>query len=367
MIIKSSQRAGHRNLAIHLVKAQDIDGTPQTVTFTGSRDLLIDETLGTHQIVEEALQDMQILAMASQRCQKDLYHISISPDKEMSAADWATAWDMYEQEFGLSHLPYIEVMHAKDSANGERREPHVHRVYERVDTTTGLAVHLSHTRVRNEKVARLLEYALGHELTVGKHNRSVMQQLLAEGGAEDVVRWMQQGQADVCDRPVAAQTYQDVMMEKRTALPTEEAATVLQTCYESTSTGLEFVAEIQKQGFEIAQGNRGFVIVDGSGGIHSPRRRLGVKAQELRERWSDIPKEQLEPVDSVVQRRKRAAGYDGCFRKSISGNVSVNGHQESLTGYRHIQRRKWRRKKKQKVMAGRGSWKQRLVDEEERS
>lgn len=363
MIIKSSQRAGHRNLAAHLVKTQDIDGTPQTATFTGARDLLIDEVRGIHQIVKEALQDMQILSMASQRCQKDLYHVSISPDKEMSAADWATAWEVYEQEFGLSHLPYIEVTHAKDSANGDRREPHVHRVYERVDTTTGLAVHLSHTRVRNEKVARLLEYALGHELTVGKHNRAVIERLAADG-VEDVVHWMQQGQADVCDRPVAAQTYQDVMMEKRTAFSTEEIAAVLQTCYENAATGLEFMAEIRQQGFELAQGTRrDFVIVDGAGGIHSPRRRLGVKAQELRERWSDIPKELLEPVDAVVQRRKRAAGYGDGFRQPM-GVHGGNARQELLTAHHHVPHRKRRRKKKQKVMVGRGSWKQRLVEEE---
>lgn len=294
MIIKSSQRAGHAELAAHLVKKKDIDGTPQKVTVSGNRDLASNDN------VHDALQDMAILSQASQRCQKDLYHISMNPSQEMTEADWNAAWEAYEKEFGLSHLPYIEVTHDK----GEHRQPHKHRVYERVDVETGKAVHLNHTRIRNEKVARVVEFTLGHPLTVGKHNRTVMKQL-EQDGQSDIIAWMREGHAHDCERPAANQNHADVQQEKRTDLPTEQVKAELQACYKAAVDGRSFQVLIAEKGYALAKGDkRDFVIVDATGSLHSPRRRLGVRAKELRDRWADLQREQLEAVEAVVARLK---------------------------------------------------------------
>ena len=294
MIIKSSQRAGHRELAAHLMKCRDIDGTPQTVIISGSRDLVNGDD------VHQALGDMAILAMASNRCQKDLYHISLNPDQPMTEQDWQTVWQLYEDEFGLNQLPYIEVTHAK----GDNRPPHRHRVYERVDIKSCKAVQLSHTRIRNELVARKIEFALGHALTIGKHNRTVIKRLEQEG-EHAMIAWMQQGHAHDCDRPVAHQSPDDVQMQKRTKLSTDQVKADLQTCYTQTDNGRSFQAAIAEKGYQLAKGDRrDFVIVDAMGGIHSPRRRLGVKAKALRERWADLAQSPLAHVDDVVRQLK---------------------------------------------------------------
>ena len=294
MIIKSSQRAGHRELAAHLTKCRDIDGTPQTVTISSSRDLVNGED------VHQALGDMAILAMASNRCQKDLYHISLNPDQPMTEQDWLTVWQLYEDEFGLNQLPYIEVTHAK----GDNRPPHRHRVYERVDIKSCKAVQLSHTRIRNELVARKIEFALGHALTIGKHNRTVMKRL-EQDGEQEMLAWMRQGHAHDCDRPVANQNHADVQMEKHTKLCTAQVKADLQACYARTDNGQSFQAAIAEKGYQLAQGERrDFVVVDIKGGIHSPRRRLGVKAKELRQRWADLEQVSLPHVDTVVEKVK---------------------------------------------------------------
>lgn len=294
MIIKSSQRAGHTELAAHLMKSRDIDGTPQTVTISGSRDLMNGND------VHQALGDMAILALASSRCQKDLYHVSLSPDQTMTEQDWETVWQLYEGEFYLSHLPYIEVTHLK----GDHRPPHRHRVYERVDVETCKAVQLSHTRIRNELVARKIEFLLGHALTIGKHNRTIIKRLEQEG-EQKMIDWMRHGHAHNCDRPAAYQNHADVQMEKRTKLPTEQVKTDLQACYAQTDTGQSFRVAIAEKGYQLAKGDqRDFVIVDVMGSIHSPRRRLGVKAKELREQWADLVQIPLAHVDDVVRQVK---------------------------------------------------------------
>ena len=291
MIIKSSQRAGHRELAAHLMKERDIDGTPQTVTVTGSRDLITGDN------VYEALDDMALMAQASDRCLQDIHHVSMSPAHFMDAMAWEMAWDVYEHEFGLAGQPFIEVTHTKGD-----RPPHKHRAYERVNVQTSRAVTFSQSYVRNEKIARFIEYTFSHELTIGKHNRSVMQRF-KEDGELGVVAWMEAGQAHTQQRPSARQTHKDVQQEKRTRLPTAQVINDLEYCFEHTDNGAAFEAALGEKGYVLARGDRRkYVVIDFEGGVHSPRRRLGVKAKVLREKWRDLKPENLPTVSDVTQK-----------------------------------------------------------------
>lgn len=290
MIIKSSQRAGHAELAAHLVKTRDIDGTPQTVTISSSRQLPVNDN------VRDALFLMRLMAKTSARCRKDLYHISLSPNHSMTDEDWQLAWGIYEQEFGLEHQPYIEVTHDKGD-----RPAHRHRVYERVDVNAGKALHLSHTRVRNEKVARQIEHGLGHPLTIGKHNRTVMWQL-AEEGKDGIVAWMQQCKANSCQRPTANLNHFEVQQVKRSALSVEQVKAELQECFEHSVDGLSFQSAIATKNYVLARGDRrNFVILDAYGGIHSPRRRIGEKAQVINDKLKDLDPDELPSVAEALK------------------------------------------------------------------
>lgn len=302
MIIKSSQRTGAKQLAAHLTKTID-NGEAQTVAITGSRYLLVDST------VRDVLDDMTMMAAAAPRCQKHLYHVSISPDQSMTNKSWAKAWQLYEQEFGLQGRAYIEVTHGKGN-----RPPHKHRVYERVDET-GKALLLSHTKIRNEKVARLAEYHLGHPLTIGKHNRAIAKRLMAEG-KHPIVHWLEQSPALTIQRPVAVQNHTDYQQAKRTGIPTAQVQADLNTFYQQTTNGQTFRTAIATHGYTLARGDRrDLVIVDKNGGVHSPRRRLKVKAAELKARWADID---LETLPSVAQAQQNCGLSHGRRETPVS-------------------------------------------------
>lgn len=295
MIIKSSQRAGAKELALHLNKEVDIDGHPQTVHITDSRYLLQENDLSA------SLQDMEIMSKVAPRCQKHLYHVSVSPDTPMSAAEWDVFWETYETEFSLQNLAYIEVTH--DHLNHDR-PPHKHRVYERVDTTLEKAVELSHTKIRNEKIARILEYEFGHPLTIGKHNRAIIFRLQEEG-REDIAQWMKAGRAHQVDRPIAQKDHTDYQQEKRTQIPVEQIKTDLQTAWKQTDSGRAFAAAIAEKGYILARGDRrDFIIVDTAGGIHSPRRRLNVKAKDIRQRLADLNPDGFPTAEQLQQERR---------------------------------------------------------------
>ncbi len=287
MIIKSSQRAGHRALAAHLVKTRDDDGEVQIATITNYRNLMSART------VDLALRDMEIMASISPLTKKDLYHVSMNPSQDLSEDQWETAWEIYETEYGLDEHPFVEVTHDK------KGRLHKHRVYERVDTETERAIKLSFTKVRNEKVARTLEFEFGHQLTIGKHNRSVMR-TLTEEGRSDITDWMEQGRAHEVVRPVAEDLFIQAGQERRTKIKKADVKDALLDAWSRTDNGRSFEAAIAEKGLLIAKGDkRDFVIVDCAGGTHSPRRMLGVKAKDLRDRWSDLHPNHLPSVGQI--------------------------------------------------------------------
>ena len=299
MIIKSSQRAGHKDLAAHLSKLRDEDGSSQTVTIIGSRNLLGVSTL------EAALNDMEIMSWASSKTRKDLYHVSMSPSDELTPAQWEEAWNRYDEEFRLGDYPYVEVQHEK------RGRCHRHRVYERVDTETQRAIRLSFTKIRNEKVCRELEYVFGHPLVVGAHNKAIMTQLTKQG-KDNVVAWMEQGQAHTVARPIAAEQFGEIQQDRRSggrcrdsgqrrrgpdgAMTKAVVKNILRDAYAKTDNGSDFAAVIAQHGLTLVReyrdrSGRGnmetFVVIDAGGERHSPRRMLGVKVAELRRQWLD--------------------------------------------------------------------------------
>lgn len=284
MIIKSSQRASPRQLAYHLIN----DDENEIITLSDQRGLLSKNVM-------DALDDMELISQAS-RCEKHLYHISINPSEEIREDQWQIAWELYETEFSLEDLPYIEVTHVKP--DGRR---HKHRVYSRIDIDTGNAVTLSFTKVRNEKVSRILEYYFEHPLTPGKHNRSVITYLKKEGFTE-VAQRLEAENTPNKDRPVASANPREHQQQKRTKISIEEVKHDLQTAYKQSDTGHAFEIAIAAKGYLMARGDkRDIVIIDEAGGLHSPRRRLDVKAQDLRTKWQDLILEHLPTVEQVKQ------------------------------------------------------------------
>ncbi|MEM6254815.1 MAG: relaxase/mobilization nuclease domain-containing protein, partial [Cyanobacteria bacterium P01_D01_bin.156] len=290
MIIKSSQRSGVKSLANHLTKVIDFDGVEQEIIISGSRNLAL------HDDVHEALQCMEFMSQLSSRVEKHMYHISVSPAEELDEEQWGRAWWAYEAEFGLSDHPFIEVTHIK------KGRIHKHRVYERVDTETCKAIELSFTRIRNEKVSRILEHQFGHDLTVGKHNRTVIKQL-AEEGQHAIVAWMKGERAHEAERPVAEMDYQDHQQTWRTKVSKAQVKADLREVWERTDNGAAFEAAIAEKGLLLVRGDRqtkltdpdgtvrrvpSFVVMDWTGGTHSPRRLIGVKVAALHARWADL-------------------------------------------------------------------------------
>ena len=210
MIIKSSIRGFSGELADHLGNTHD----NETSTITGiGGNLYRFENHGLS-VADELRLLLAQVDMNARRHGKDdnhIFHVSLSPERPLNAAGWGRAWAHYEAEYGLQRRDYVEVTHEKEG------RLHKHRAYFALDER-GRGLNISHNYPRNEKMARVMEHAFGHDMTLGKHNRAVMKRLQVEG-REAVSEWMERQKADQLARPIAARSFDDYKQEQRTDWP----------------------------------------------------------------------------------------------------------------------------------------------------
>ncbi len=303
MILKSTQRRSLRGLADHLTNTDE----NEQVTVLGSRDLAAG--WDTHGALDE------LRGQARQGKAHHRYlHAMISPDQEMTPQQWDKAWQTYEKEFGLENQPYHAVQHAKGD-----RSVHQHRVYHTIDAD-GRALNFSWSKMRNEKVARVLEHDLGHEMTAGRHNTAVMKRLRTEGRPE-VADWMERHQAHSRDRPSAEKSHAESQQDKRFSI--EQVSEHLTEAYQRTKTGPGFQKAVEEQGYRFAQGRRGPVVLDPSGAVHNPSRRIDADRKEVRGRMAEIDAQGLPTVDQARAAQKTAPDRDNAAQQLTPAGPST--------------------------------------------
>ncbi|MCP1270626.1 relaxase/mobilization nuclease domain-containing protein [Acetobacter cerevisiae] len=83
----------------------------------------------------------------------------------------------YQQD--MRNLVVVE--HVKPRAGNQGHNTHYHIIMPHTDPVTGKALNVRNSYKRNEKISRLAELQLGHELVKGRHNKAVFFQLEKEG------------------------------------------------------------------------------------------------------------------------------------------------------------------------------------------
>jgi len=222
--------------------------------------------------LSETLNDWRSDAQTSP-CSKPLYHAQLSPDRVLSREEWDTAIALFEKEMGLENQPRATVLH-----DYKGRE-HLHLVYARIDEN-GKAISDSWNYLHHEKAARAIERELGMEKTQGAF-------IDREG-----------------ERPERAPDHADMQQGERLKIDPHEVKAEVTALYRSADSGRAFVAALESEGYTLARGDqRGYVILDPAGGVHSLARVAGVKVAELRETLQDYP---LRDLPSVEEAREQA-------------------------------------------------------------
>ena len=264
MIIKGSAR-GHTGadtlaLAMHLLAKEN-----EAVEVLELRGVAATE-------LPDALEEMRLVTLGT-RVRRGVYHSSISLDREeapeMGHDCWLQAVDELERRLGTSGHQRAVIRHIK------RGREHVHVVWCRVHPVTLKVARDSQNYRKHEECSRALETRWKLRPVVGVHTRPP--------GTR---------------RPVALGTHRDWQAQERTGIAVRDVAAALQEAWMATATGKAFGAAIAKEGFRLARGRRGIVVVDEAGTPHSLPRRLQLKAAVVQRRLGDIDPASLSTVEA---------------------------------------------------------------------
>jgi hypothetical protein len=262
MILKGNQRAGGRQMALHLLNS----GQNEHVTVHEVSGFIASDVLG-------ALNEAYALSKGT-KCKQFMYALSLNPpeDQKVPVAVFEKTLERVEEKLGLEGQPRVVVFHEKE---GRR---HAHCVWSRIDTEAMKAINIAYPKLKLNAIAKSLYLEHGWKMPEGFRDKS-RKNPLNYTRAE----WQQ---------------------AKRIGRKADDIKRELQDCWAVSDSKQSFSNALQEVGYHLAQGRRGFVAVDVHGEVYSLTRQLGQKKKALEGRLGkaeDLPS--VSEVQATVQGR----------------------------------------------------------------
>lgn len=205
------------------------------------------------------------------RYQQPFFHVQVrNPEGEtLTRQQWEITANRLERMLGLTGQPRAIAFHTNEKTGHE----HMHVAWSRIDQNTLTAKQLPFFKDRLKKISRELELHFG--LTVVKNER------------EGPIKYA----------PTRAQEEQ----ARRLGVDIHQVRNTIRACWDRSDCGRTFEAALADQGLTLAQGDRrGFVVIDDRGGLHVLSKRiLDVTAAKIRDRLSDLDRDQLPTVEQA--------------------------------------------------------------------
>lgn len=259
MILKASQRAGAKALAIHLLREDENDH----VEIHEIRGFVADNVVG-------AFREAYAISKGT-KCRQYLFSVSLSPPEteKVGIAAFERAIETIEQRNGLSGHPRVIVFHEK---NGRR---HAHCVWSRIKVDEMRAVNLPHFKLKLRDISRDLFIEHGWTMPRGLVNSE--------------------------ERNPLNFTREEWQQAKRIERDPRSIKTIFQDCWAVSDSGKAFVQAMEARGYFIAKGDRrAFVAIDHVGEVYAIARWADVKTKEVNARLGDP--ESFPSVDDVKAR-----------------------------------------------------------------
>ena len=243
MILKGNQRAGGRQMAIHLLNGEQ----NEHVNVHEVRGFMSGNVLG-------ALNEAYALSKGTQ-CKQFMYSLSLNPpqDEKVSIQTFEETLDRVEKKLGLEGQPRVVVFHEKE---GRR---HAHAVWSRIDTTQMKAINIAFPKRKLNDISKSLYLEHGWQLPEGFKNKDKKNPL-------NYTRSEWQQAARIGRRPA------DIKRE-------------LQENWSASDSKKSFMNALRESGYSLAWGDRrGYVAVDLHGEVYSLSKQLGQKTSALEAR-----------------------------------------------------------------------------------
>ena len=256
MILKGSQRAGAKQLAVHLLKTEENEHVQVHDLRGFSSDNL-----------KSALQEAYAISRGTQ-AKQFLFSLSLNPprDERVSIDAFEAAIEKVERKLGLEGQPRAIVFHEKD---GRR---HAHVVWSRIDADEMKAINLPHFKLKLGDISRELYLEHGWEMPKGFKNSQ--------------------------DRDRDNFSHEQWQQAKRAGHDPKTLKAMFRECWIISDSKQAFSNALEERGFVLAQGDRrGYVAVDLDGEIYAIAKYAGARTAEVKQRLGDA--KQLPTIEQV--------------------------------------------------------------------
>ncbi len=256
MILKGAQRGGAKQLAGHLLKAQE----NEHVEVYEVKGFVSDD-------LHEAFNEVYAVSQGT-RCRQFLFSLSLNPPQSESAPVeyFEKALADIEKDLGLEGQPRAIVFHEKE---GRR---HAHCVWSRINTEEMKAINLPYYKYKLRDISKQLYLQYGWELPKGfmdREERNPLNFTLAQ--------WQQ-----------AKRLQEDPKVLKK----------LFQECWAVSDSKTTLEQALKENGLYLARGDRrGYVAIDFRGEVFSLNRWANVKTKELKQRLGSP--DSLPSIDEV--------------------------------------------------------------------
>lgn len=298
MILIGNQRAGARDLALHLMKDEN-----DHVQVHEIKGFVADDLMG-------AFKEAEAVAKGT-KCLQYLFSLSLNPPEHerCTIQDFENAIDKVEAKLGLTDQPRAIVFHEKE---GRR---HCHAVWSRIDTNNMKAIQLSHSKKKLISLSKELFLEHGWRLPAGHIDRQ-----LSDPHTFTLAEWQQ---------------------AKRNGQDPREIKGALREAWSVSDDQASLEQALKERGYALAQGNRrSIVVVDRFGEIYALPRQLNLKTKQVKARVTEP--EKLRSVDEVkAEIDQRIAESLTAFAGELQTEQKrlKQEYQDKLTAIRERQRK----------------------------
>jgi len=220
--------------------------------------------------IRDAFRDVQIMAGAT-KAEQPFFHVQVRnrEGETLTRPQWEHAADRIERMLGLADQPRAIAFHI-DERTGEE---HMHVAWSRIDENTMTARPLPFFKDRLKKISRELELHFGLEPVTNRREGHIK----------------------------FAPTRAEHEQARRLGLDVHEVRNAIRDLWDRADSGRSFQAALEHEGFILAKGERrDFVVIDQAGGMHPlGKRMLDVTASKIRDRLSDISRDDLPSVEEA--------------------------------------------------------------------
>jgi hypothetical protein len=196
----------------------------------------------------------------------------------MTHEQYRRAAEILAEDMGMKDHPRAIVVHE----GGEH--PHAHVVFQRTNADTMTMWDTSENYEKHEQASLRMELEFGHEIVPGKHAK--------------------RDRKKQPEFPRAELTTEEAQREKRGGLKSADRIAEIMALYQSADSGPALKAALEDAGYLLAKGDRGYVVVDQTGGQSVLTRNTGLKKKELEAFMAGVPLDSLPTVDDAKALQK---------------------------------------------------------------